>query len=487
MQRQRHEWYQSIYESTAAILADAAKARARLGSPPSPGALGLYSGMSSCPGNLSKSVLAAIASANRNGVVPVRAVEDEVRGLTKDIFGEEYDCAVTNTCEAGLRVAVEVLMSPPILRRGEMYRSRLLTPLTEDHDWAAAYGRPFPPKYKNITADRSVSSGELGMDAKCLANVDTVYVRCPGVRYEVHGIRQNLIPVLLDIDVERSRAAFNRIAARHAGELSGVLAIGYDTAGYGQAEKNERGGPKLLECLGDCAREFDVPLLIDCASAVPGLGFKPHDVGTEVIMAWSMDKISRAPTSGLLVGTEEAMLPIRRALGIGGGRHGNVSSHGKAAFSLADPGRDALIGLLELLKNVRADPQCFTRPLHHLHRIVLEELSALPAAMRSGLVVSCSEHMGSVEINYARTWQGRVFGIPLFTLEDAYVELNPITRAIETMGVIPPSIYAGNILLSPGLGLLDEEGELSEPRARFAVRALTAALQIVCRHARVEF
>jgi hypothetical protein len=95
--------------------------------------------------------------------------------------------------------------------------------------------------------------------------------------------------------------------------------------------------------------------------------------------------------------------------------------------------------------------------------------------------------MGAVEINYARSWDGRDFGVPIFTLEDAYVDLNPICRALEVMGVQPPSIYAGNIMMSPGLGLLDPSGELSEMRARIAVRALVAALQIVCRHADLEF
>jgi hypothetical protein len=482
----RHQWYQSLYERMPEILVDAQQARVTLGLDQLPQRLGLYSGMSSNPGSLPDYVLAAITAANRSDLQSVRAVEDDIRSLVKDLFGAQYDCAVTNTCEAGLRVAVEVLMSPPILRRGDMYRARLLTPLAEDHDWAAAYGRPFPPKYKNITADRSVSAGELGMDAKCLANVDTVYVRMPGARYEVHGIHQNLVPILLDIDVAASAAAFQTVAERHAGELSGVLAIGYDTPGYGQAHKDERGAPLLLRRLGDCARRFDVPFLVDCASAIPSLGFAPDDIGADVL-AWSMDKVSRAPTCGLLVGTEEALLPIRRALGIGGARHGHVSSHGKAAFSLADPGRDALVGLRAVLKTLHADPQRLVRPVHDLHRIVLEELAQLPATLRSALIVTCSDHMAAVEINYARTWDNRAFGLPLFTLEDAYVDLNPICRALEAMGVHAPSIYAGNILLSPGLGLVDAAGELEPMRARLAVRALVTALQIVCRHANLEF
>ena len=481
----RHEWYQKLHDRSSSILADAAKAREQLALGSLSQQAGLYSGMSSCPGNLPKYVLAAICAANRGNSCQVREVEDRIRSLVKEVFGESYDCAVTNTCEAGLRVAVEVLMSPPIMRRGDMYRARLLTALSEDHDWAAAYGRPFPPKYKNLSADRSVSAGEFGIDAKSLANVDTVFVRLPGVRYEIHGIRQNLVPMLVDLDVEGSVAAFQRAAERHARELTGVLAIGYDTPGYGQARRDEHGVPLLMRGLGKCALDFDVPFLVDCASALPGLGFTPQDIGADV-MAWSMDKIARAPTCGLLVGSEEALLPIRRALGVGGARHGSVSSHGKAAFSLADPGRDAVVGLLAFLQMLRADPQQFVRPVRELHAIILEEIHSLHASVRAGLIVTCSEQMGAIEINYTRTWKDGRFGIPIFTLEDAYTNQNPICNAMEVMGVAPPCIYSGNILISPGMGLIGDDGELQAARARLAVQALVKALQIVCKHAQID-
>src|SRR5690606_24309133 len=100
-----------------------------------------------------------IVEANRQEILGVQAIEDKVREIVKDMFGDAFDCAVTNTCEAGLRVAVETLMAPPVMRRGDMYRGRMIAPLTEDFDWAASYGRPFPPKYKNIAGDRSVSAG----------------------------------------------------------------------------------------------------------------------------------------------------------------------------------------------------------------------------------------------------------------------------------------------------------------------------------------
>ena len=96
----------------------------------------------------------------------MREIEDELRELIKDIYGDEYDAAVTNTCEAAMRVCFETLFAPPTLRKGDAYRARYIAPYGEDFDFMAAYGRPFPPKYKNLIIDRSCSAGELGVEAK---------------------------------------------------------------------------------------------------------------------------------------------------------------------------------------------------------------------------------------------------------------------------------------------------------------------------------
>jgi hypothetical protein len=71
----------------------------------------------------------------------------------------------------------------------------------------------------------------------------------------------------------------------------------------------------------------------------------------------------------------------------------------------------------------------------------------------------------------------------VFTLEDLYANTNPICLATEAMGVSPSTIYGGNMLLNPGLGLLDEDGQLIRARAELAARALVESVNIVCRHA----
>ena len=43
-----------------------------------------------------------------------RGIADQIRDLVKSVYGDEFDCVVTNTAEAGLRLAYEVLMAPPV-------------------------------------------------------------------------------------------------------------------------------------------------------------------------------------------------------------------------------------------------------------------------------------------------------------------------------------------------------------------------------------
>ena len=66
---------------------------------------------------------------------------------------------------------------------------------------------------------------------------------------------------------------------------------------------------------------------------MPFLGTDPRRIGADV-MLYSMDKVAGASTSGLVIGREEAMVNIRRALGIHSERFGTTSAHGKAATSL---------------------------------------------------------------------------------------------------------------------------------------------------------
>ena len=479
----RFQWYQEIYNNLPKILEEAGKAAKELGLDKLKNKIGLYPGSSSCPGSLPKYVLDAIIKANQTPVLPVREVEDELREVIKDIYGDEYDAAVTNTCEAALRVCFETLFAPPTLRKGDAYRARYIAPYGEDFDFMAAYGRPFPPKYKNLFIDRSCSAGELGVEAKCLPNLDSIFVRLVGTKYEVHGIKFNPVPLMTGTDAEKSIERIAEVAERHADTLAGFESIGYDTPGYGYGEKDESGIPKLKKLIGQLADKYDVPYLVDSASCLPVIGLSPKDIGAD-IMVWSMDKAARAPISGLIVGKEEIMVPVRKSLGLGGQRHGEVSSYSKALFSLCDPGRDSVVGLTAVLKTLRDDPDKIKRPIDKYHDIITEEFSALkPSRFRDKLIVTKSYTMGGTELNYERTWEDGEFGIPIFTSEDLFIKAHPIASALEEMGIYPALIYSGNIFLGPGLGTLDENAELNEEYARLGVRSLVRAVEIVCKYA----
>ncbi len=90
----RHEWYQSIYDKFPAIEAGAVRYAEENSLAKFSDQLGLYSGSSSCPARLPNYVLDAIVKANQAEIVPVRDVEDRVRSVVKDLYGDEYDSAV---------------------------------------------------------------------------------------------------------------------------------------------------------------------------------------------------------------------------------------------------------------------------------------------------------------------------------------------------------------------------------------------------------
>jgi hypothetical protein len=235
--------------------------------------------------------------------------------------------------------------------------------------------------------------------------------------------------------------------------------------------------------LGEVAREYDVPYIVDTGGSIPFIGMDPRKIECDII-TYSMDKPGRAPATGLIIGRDEAINPVRKGMGLGGQRYGEVSSHGKAVYTYSDPGRDALVGLVAYLRVLRDQPSLVTGPIDRFHEIIIEEFEALePGRFREHLVFTKTYQLGGTEVNYERTWDGDGFGIPIFTLEDLWANTNPIVSAQVEMGVEPATIYSGKIFLSPGLGTLDEEGQLIEEYARLGAKSLVKALAIVCKHA----
>jgi hypothetical protein len=480
----RFQLYKELHKNTAAIYADAKKFADEIGiTPGMKGKIGLTGAVSSCHALLSREVSQAIEDASRK-VIENKFLIEDIREIVKDVYGDGYDAAPTNTCEAALWVSFDALATPPMTGRGENYRARYLAPFERHLHHHGGYGRPFPPRYKDLFADRGVTAGELGFSGKRLDNTDAVFVPMEGARYEVHGIKQHPAVLLADYDAKKTVARIEATALRHAPYVTAFSSLGYDSVGYGYGTKDASGTPVLQTGIAKLAQEYGVPYIVDNAWGTPFIGADPRKLGADVI-TYSMDKSSGAPTVGLIIGREDVMVPIRRALGYHSDRSGTGYSYGKAAYVTNDPGKEALVGLIAALKILRDKPQVMTRPIDQLLKIVKEEFKALPKKFHSGLIISKSVNSLAVEINYENTWKGGEPGIPIFSIEDMYAGTHIFQAGMMQMGIIPTIAYDANIFISLGLGTLDADGNLLEKETRLIVKAMVGLMNITCKYAGV--
>ncbi|MBI4279299.1 MAG: hypothetical protein HY660_12665 [Armatimonadetes bacterium] len=482
----RFELYDTLARSAAAIYDEVRRAAADAGvTDDMRGRIGLTGAVSSCHGLLTRRVSAAIDAGARK-VIENSALDVEVRRLVKSYYGDDYDGAMIATCEAALWVAYDALFTPPLAGRGENYRTRYIAPYERHMHHQAGYGRPFPPRYKDLYADRGVTAGEMGMAGKRLENLDTVIVPMAGAEYPCHGIRYHPVPLLSRVDAEATAATLADQAAIHAPLLAGFASLGYDTPGYGHGARDPDGTPLLQRRIAALARRYNVPYVTDNAWGVPFVGTDIRATGADV-MTYSMDKAAGAPTVGLIVGRENAMLPIRRALGIHGDRWGTTRSHGKAAYVTVDPGKEALLGGIAAMEVLLERPESFQEPLDHLYALTREEFQRSDLRQYGdGWLITRSHNSMAVEVNYEQTWDQGCPGFPIFTIEDMYAGSNVVQNAMKAAGLVPTIGYDANIFISLGMGTTDEDGRLMEKEARVMVRALFRALEIIGRHSGVR-
>jgi len=474
----KFQMYKQLQANIPGIYAEAKKAADEIGIPGEiRGKFGLTGAISGCPAPMRKSVMDA-AHKGASEVIPLATLVEQIREIVKDVYGDEFDVCPINTCEAGLWVSFDSLFTPPSLGRGDNYRTRYIVPLEKHMHHQGGYGRPFPPKYKDYLADRGSTAGELGFYGKRLNNLDVVIVPLPGAKYHNHGIKYWPVPMLTGVDPDEAIDRLASSAGDNADCLAGFSSLGYDTPGYGYGAKDEDGAPLLQKYIGELAREFNVPYVIDNAWGLPFVGTDPRKVNADV-MVYSMDKATGAATSGLIIGREDVMVPIRRALGMHGDRWGTLASYGKAAYVTQDPGKEALLTQVQVLKELRDDPESFRKPVDDLYKIVTEEVAGLPSKLRDGIVISKSYNSTTVEINYEKTWAGKDLGFPIFSIEDMYAGSNILQSGASQMGIIPTISYDANIFISPGLGTCDEDGQIIDSKMRLGVKGLMRLMEIV--------
>jgi hypothetical protein len=474
----RMDYYERLLASRADLLAQAEDIGKGLGIPSEcKGSIGTSGANSALPGTIRRDVMAAMDEAAGKVVAP-RTLGDEIRRVVKSVYGDAYDAAPTNSCEAALGLVYDALLVPPQLGRGETYRARCVGLLERHAEHQLSYGRPFPPMYKEAFADRGAVAGELGITGRRQPHTDVVMVPMEGARYEAHGPKMLPCPLLMGTDAERTLEAVERAARIHAADLAGFLSLGYDSAGYGYATKNSDGAPSLQAGIGELAAGYGVPYVVDNAWGTPFVGADPRKVRAAV-MLYSMDKVAGAPTSGLVIGREDAMVNVRRALGIQSERFGVPSAHGKAAHVAADPGKLVMAGLLQALRVLRDEPHRVTRPVDLTHQIVMDEYALQKSAIGDGIVISKSHNLGGVEINYEGTWARGAAGLPIFSNEDRVAGSHILGLCVARMGVLLSQSEDANIIVTPGLGTVDRDGMLLEERMRQVVRAVFAALALL--------
>ena len=474
----RLDLYEYLAANKEKILQEAERVGQALNVPSEiKGAFGTSGANSALPGTMRSDILRAIEKRMAK-VETLRGLGDEIRRIVKSYYGDDYDAAPTNSCEAALGAVYAALLTPPLIGRGEPYRARCVGLLERHAEHHLSYGRPFPPMRKDMFADRGATAGELGVLGRSNLNTDIVFVPMTGASYPLHGIKSYPTALLAKTDAAATALGVRRAAQIHAANLSGFVSLGYDTRGYGYAEKAPDGAPALQRSIGEIAADFGVPYVSDNAWGMPFLGTDPRATRASV-MLYSMDKVTGSPTSGLIIGREDAMVNVRRTLGIHGERFGATSAHGKASHVAADPGKMAMAGMLAALETLRERPEVVARPIDVTHEIVLDEYRAAQDALGDGIVITKSYNMGGVEINYEGTWSSQRFGIPIFNNEDRVAGSHLLNSCTAKMGALLGIADDGNVIVNPGLGTVDRSGTVIEDRMRLAVRILFRSMVLL--------
>lgn len=485
------QMYANLYANIKNIYADAAAEAKKIGVPEivaklkeeGRGGFGLTGGVSGCPAPLRDDVL-EYSHKESKAVKPLAGYVEELRYMVKDFYGAEYDVCPTATCEAGINVCYTSMFMPPVMGAGEPYRARYIAPWEKHFHHQGGYGRPFPPKFKDIIANRGCTAGELSMMGKRQPMLDTLVMPLAGAKYDNHGIQYFPVPLLTDVKGEENRPVVEEWAARHASMLSGITSLGYDTPGYGYGDHDANGTPILQKVLAETAHKYSVPYVVDCAWGLPFVGHDIRKTGADAIV-YSMDKATGSSICGLIIGKEDIMVNARRAMGFAGNRYGALSSYGKAVSVAFDPGKEGLLGCIAAMRVLKDKPEVMTKPVDQMYDIIIDEFKALDPAIKEGFLFTKSYNSCAVEINYEGTWKDGKMGVPIFSIEDMYGGTNIFQEGISAMGMTPTIAYDGNIYVSTGLNTLDDEGNLIEENMRAAIKSLVALINITSKYAGV--
>jgi hypothetical protein len=150
-----------------------------------------------------------------------------------------------------------------------------------------------------------------------------------------------------------------------------------------------------------------------------------------------------------------------------------------------DPGKEALTGLIALLRLLQTEGDKYRKQIDIWHEIVEDEFSRMDSGLRKGLSFDKDYNGLCSEVDYEKTWSADRFGIPIFSVEDLYSGTALTMAGMRAMGIAPCIMYDGTLKMSPGLGTTDEHGELIVERVRPMIRCMVRMLEVLCQHSGV--
>lgn len=455
----RFRMYQDLMSEAPVILEDARKAAQEIGLgaiPPVPGAPGRTAGQ--------------------------EKVLSRLREVVKDVYGDSYDCCPVSSPTLATRLACQAAFSPAIFTSAASAqasaghraqapgpRLRCLVPRQKGFGLPAGFG-PFPPKYKHIVELSERAQSGAGPEAPTRWGTDAAIVPLVGATYPVHGVSSTPVSMLASAKHDASLEAIAAAAEVNAPFLCGVFSLGPATPGCGFGPRDDRDVHALPAGLRELAAEFDVPCVIDDAYGMPFAERTPDGPGTslEVYGHPGMGGL------GLIVGTEDLVTPLVKELSLPAVGNGPADDL-RAGAAPANP--LSLAALLDLLTDLRDDPDRYARAVDRLYDIVTSGLGGLDSNFKQDVRIHKEYGALAVEVNYEDTWhEGR--GIPVFTVEDSKAGTNLLEAGISAMGISCASVLEASIIVhlpTPGPARF----ELDSERIGLEMRGLAKLMEIL--------
>lgn len=457
-EKQKFRMYEGLAAAAPQILDDARKAAADLGlaQPGSDFEVHLNGGARR---NVLKPYEPLSRPAPDAAADNTHRILSEIRGLVKDAFGDSYDACPVKSASLGLALCGRIV-NPPAPKESQHERIAVVVPRMKPSEMFAGY-LAMPPKY------RSLSEFASDVDGKDAGRVTAAVVPLVGASYCYHGITPGQVPMIAGANPETSLQVVAATANTYSPWLAGVIAIGPGMPGCGFGPADDAGLPLFHSALGELASEFDVPFLVDNSSAIPFLGPNRAKalVSAEVFGPYGAGK------SGLVIGTEEAVIPMLSA-----------ANPALPAPDLPPPSQ--LRKLYELLNEVRENPERYTRLVSRMYDIVTSEFARLRDDFKTLLRFRKNYEALAVEVNYEDTWSDSI-GFPVFSAEDLRRGTHLLHESLRNMGIACIEVAGAGFVIGPPREALEASPAISMDydRLRLEVQGLTALIEIVGKHA----